>query len=294
MLLEFTKMEATGNDYIYFDFTGRDLPSCFLPDFIQKISDRRTGIGGDGAVAILTSGKGATALMRMWNADGSESAICGNALRSVAYFLFKKDGNREFYIESGAGLHKVRMINESGDGEGIIEVDMGNPVFTSARVPVIPEKIGIQADPAVPLLMAEADFGHYGKYRISTVSMGNPHCVIFTEDADTAPVEELGAYIESHPAFPERTNVEFVSINPDGTLRQRTYERGSGETLSCGTGACAVLAVSAALGKGPSRNKIHLKGGTLELDWTGSFDKPGVMFLRGPARFVFTGRIECS
>jgi diaminopimelate epimerase len=170
---------------------------------------------------------------------------------------------------------------------------MGQPVFNPGRIPVIPGSLGLTTKEFAPLLNEEVDFGKFGKFKVSTASMGNPHCVIFVDDTETAPVEELGAFIENHPAFPERTNVEFVSIQKDGSLRQRTFERGSGETLSCGTGACAVLAVSSVLGVGPSRNKIHLRGGTLEVDWTGSFDKPDSIFLRGAATLVFEGSIEC-
>lgn len=282
----FTKMEGTGNDYVYFDGLGAPSPAL-SPGQIARISDRHFGVGGDGVVIVAPS-KRAAASMLMWNADGSSSAMCGNALRCVALLVHRRSGEREFVLESGSGLHNVKILNVNSDGgSAVVQIDMGIPAFNAEQIPFLPR---YAASPPNGPPFIETPFDWEGSRMSATlVSMGNPHCVFFVEDPETFPVLRAGPYFEQHRAFPERANIEFVSVRKDGTLAQRTYERGSGETLSCGSGACAVLVASVLTGRGPSRNTIHLRGGDLELEWKGTAATSGPVLLTGPARIVFVG-----
>ncbi len=280
-------MEGTGNDYVYFDALDHSAPAL-SPAQIARISDRHFGIGGDGVVVIGPSSR-AAASMLMWNADGSSSAMCGNALRCVALLVHRRTKSAEFILESGAGLHNVKIVQSAQEGDtAVVQIDMGVPHFGADQIPFLPAKAE-SAPPGPPFL--EVPFDWKGRRLTGTlVSMGNPHCVFFVDDPETFPVLEAGPHFEHHPAFPARANIEFVSVRKDGTLQQRTFERGSGETLSCGSGACAVLVASVLTGKGPVKNTIHLRGGDLDLEWKGSISAPGPVLLTGPARIVFEGR----
>ncbi len=295
-ILKFTKMEGTGNDYIYVDALDAPEPPRFSAETIAALSHRRFGIGSDGLV-ILAPSEQADARMIMFNADGSSSAMCGNALRCITYLMARRHGNtdhrREFTLESGAGLHRAAVLEMNGV-TGIAEVDMGAPVFAAAKIPFEPAKLtsGTTADastPGTPFVDLPFHLPGFGDFRATMLSMGNPHCVIFTEDADAVPLEEIGPVLESHPAFPERVNVEFVSPDADGGLYQRTFERGSGETLACGSGACAVQVAAVLTNRGGEKNRIRLRGGSLELEWSGGTDNPGNVIMRGPVRLVFEG-----
>ena len=288
-IIKFTKMEGAGNDYIYIDALENPAPEL-SPTQIARLSDRRFGIGSDGLVILAPSEKG-EAKMLMWNADGSNSAMCGNALRSMAYLIARKTGKQEFILESGVGLHNARILKQES-GNARIEINMGAPAFAFEQIPFLPQKITPTPDATgemkAPAIDAPFSIEDFGEIRATLVSMGNPHCVIFVPDAAKAPVEELGALIENHPAFPEKTNVEFVSREAEG-LFQRTWERGSGETWACGSGACATQVASVLTGQGPLRNKIRLLGGTLEMSWSGDIHNPGDVIMTGPVREVFTG-----
>lgn len=280
MHVEFTKMEGAGNDYVYLDLLG-SAPLPLTAAQIAAISDRHFGAGSDGVVQILPSTR-ADALMRMWNADGSESSMCGNALRCVAYFVGRKMGKDSLTLESKTGLHRAKLLSDSGE-EGMAEVAVAEPAFAAAKIPVIPEKLGLSGNgpffdfdvPGVP--------GAKG----CLVSMGNPHLVVFVPEPDEIPLERVGPELEHHAAFPERTNVEFVRILPGGSLKQRTWERGSGETLACGSGICAVLAAAHRTGRSPARNTVYVRGGKLLAEWK----EDGIIYLTGPARIVYEGRI---
>jgi len=286
---EFIKMEGTGNDYIYLDaFDHPEYLSGLSIEDIQTVSDRRTGIGSDGVVIMAPSSRG-DAKMMMWNADGSQSAMCGNALRCVARYLSRKKSQDNLTIETLSGLHLTKILSDT-DGISIVRVDMGPPIFDEKKIPFLPEKM-IDTDfrkkrPFVFKIRLDGQ-----TYTAVTLSMGNPHLVIFVPDADRFDVLKHGAELERHPAFPERTNVEFVSPDHAG-FYQRTFERGSGETYSCGSGACAVLVASVLTEQGPSRNRIRLRGGALDVEWTGSVENPGSVWMQGPAREVFRGRID--
>ncbi len=298
----FVKMEGTANDYVFFD--ALDFPADAVPvpntETIRRISDRRTGVGGDGVVLIAPpQSPEARARMLMWNADGSSSAMCGNALRCIALHVHRRSGETEFVLESGAGSHRARVLEfDESSRSGVFEIDVGPPIFAAERIPF--KGNGHSADGPlidVPLQLevptALRDHGSNDlEVRGVVVSMGNPHLVLFVDDADREPVELLGPLLEHHPAFPERTNVEFVSPDPElPGLYQRTFERGSGETLSCGSGACAVHVAAVLTGRAERRGKIRVRGGVLELEWNGDVANPGGVKMRGPARVAFTGTL---
>lgn len=279
MQIEFTKMEGAGNDYVYLDFLEA-APADLSATQIAAISDRHFGIGSDGVVQILPSSR-ADALMRMWNADGSESSMCGNALRCVAFYTARKLGRSQLTLESKTGLHSARILESSGVSS-IAEVAIAAPAFEASRIPVLPEHLGLSGegpffDFSVPHVPGKG----------SLVSMGNPHLVIFVDNPAAVVLEKTGPALENHPAFPARTNVEFVSVLADGSLKQRTWERGAGETLACGSGICAVLAAAHKTGRSGAKNTIHVRGGDLTAEWK----EDGIIYLTGPARIVFEGRI---
>lgn len=284
MKRKFVKMHGCGNDYIYFDCLENDL---YDPETLSIIlSDRHFGIGGDGIVLICPSAV-ADAKMRMFNADGSEGKMCGNAIRCVGKYLFdhKITEKTELDIETLSGVKHLTLHPENGKVK-TVRVDMGKAALNPESLPVRLEGEKI-AD-------REVDVAG-GRYRITCVSMGNPHCVLFTNDwenfdIDHFEMDTLGPKFEADPLFPERVNTEFVKLLPDGTLRMRVFERGSGETFACGTGACAaaVAAVETGLKKKGEPITVRLRGGELTIVYTDD----GVQ-MTGPATEVFTGEIDC-
>ncbi|MFN3604126.1 MAG: diaminopimelate epimerase [Leptonema sp. (in: bacteria)] len=277
--LEFFKMEGIGNDYIYFDFTNIFFSrENICKEEIPKLCDRRFGVGGDGVV-VLTKSDRAEIKMLMWNSDGSESKICGNALRCVSYYWYRKENKNQFYIETEAGIHKSEILKDTYP-DGLIKVNMGQPIFDKNLIPYLGDSF------------TENVYRFYDEsilpYEGIVLSMGNPHCVFFVDSFDKIPIHKVGSLIENHRLFPQRTNVEFVKINPDSTLQQITWERGSGETLACGSGACAVLVASVLTKKLPTKNEIHLKGGILEIEWD---QKENQVYMIGKASFVYKGEL---
>ncbi len=313
--IQFIKMEGTANDYVFIDQlsgpgawpAGIDPDSSQGRELIQRLADRHRGVGGDGVVFMQApNDPRAAARMRMHNADGSSSAMCGNALRCIALFVRARGGPEaeQFLLESDVGLHAARVLEFSGDGQaaaGRFEVDLGAPVFAPERVPFAPDRAeSYQGDGVGEILSDVRLTSDRTKLAIPpavVLSMGNPHCVLFVDDADDARFEILGPVLENHPAFPERANVEFVSSEPDpadpggsGTrLYQRTYERGTGETLSCGSGACAVHVAAVLTGRAQPVGRIRVRGGELELEWRGGLNEPAGVLMRGPARIAFRG-----
>lgn len=280
MDIPFIKMEGCGNDYVYIDLiSGNGPPESALgnlPELARRMSDRHYGIGSDGLILIRPS-KSGDARMQMFNADGSESEMCGNGIRCVARFLHDEGVSRRspVRIETGAGVLTLE-IAATGGVVASVRVDMGMPEFDRARIPM--------SGPPGRVVGERLEVGGQ-TVEITAVSMGNPHCVLFVADVARAPVSELGSLIENHPLFPNRTNVEFVEVVSPAEVRQRTWERGSGETLACGTGASAVCVAGVLNGKTERNVLIHLKGGDLSLEW-GADDH---VFMRGPAREVFRG-----
>ena len=279
MRLRFTKMHGCGNDYIYFDCING--PVLENPEELSvKLSDRHYGIGGDGIILICKSSV-ADAKMKMFNLDGSEGKMCGNGIRCVAKFLFdnKIVKKNNFTIETLSGIKNIE-IDSFYEKTNLITVDMGKPMISSSQIPV-----NLNADNVIdyPISIAGSD------YRITCVSMGNPHCVVFCNDVEKINLEKIGPLFENNEIFPEKVNTEFIEVFDDKTLKMRVWERGSGETFACGTGACASV-VAAALNKICKLNEsvnVILKGGDLFIKYTG--DK---VFMTGTANKVFSGEIE--
>ncbi|WP_061231737.1 diaminopimelate epimerase [Leptospira interrogans] len=277
--LKFTKMEGIGNDYVYIDSTRNDIR--LTPEQIQKISDRNFGIGSDGVIFIRNSKQG-DFMMDMYNSDGSSSEMCGNGIRCVAKYIYDHGltSSKNPKIETGAGILEVDLKIGSGNKVDLVSVDMGKPALVPSQIPVVWKNEETIIDQ--PLEIGDKNL------KFTAVSMGNPHCVIFVDDSDEFPVRGIGPLIERHSIFPKRVNVEFVTIRGKDHLYQRTWERGAGETLACGTGACAVMVAGNLTGRSGKDVQIDLRGGTLRIQWQES----GNILMTGPAREIFSGEIE--
>ena len=277
--MKFTKMHGIGNDYIYFNCLDNDIKD---PNGLSiALSDRHVGVGGDGIVMIMRS-KVADFRMRMFNADGSEGKMCGNATRCIGKYVYEKGltDKTEFTLETLGGI-KVLKLNVS-DGKVIsVTVDMGKAILKPADIPVL-----LDGDCIVSKKTMLAGKEH----EITCVSMGNPHCVIFTKDIDNLNLEKIGPDYENDPIFPERVNTEFVEIIDNKTLKMRVWERGSGETWACGTGASAVCVAAVLNGicDYDTDVLVKLRGGDLTIN----YKKDGTVYMTGPATFVFDGELE--
>jgi len=277
MLKKFYKMHGIGNDYIYFDCLQEELAD---PEGVSiRLSDRHTGIGGDGIVMICAS-KVADAKMRMFNADGSEGMMCGNAIRCVGKFLYDFDKVKKttLTVETLSGIKTLRLTVKGGK-VAEVEVDMGAPILDGRAIPTT-----IDGEKIVGY---KYDFLGYDE-EITCVSMGNPHSIIF-KDPDDLDLEKIGPRYEHAPIFPSRVNTEFVKVLGRNEVKMRVWERGSGETRACGTGACAV-AVASVLNGYADRNAeiiVHLLGGDLSIRWTDE-----TVFMKGSATLAFTGEVE--
>lgn len=275
--MKFTKMQGLGNDYIYVDCTQKsiDNPS----EVAKKVSDRHFGIGSDGLVLILPSEK-ADFCMRMFNSDGSESEMCGNAIRCVGKYVFdnKLTNKNNITIETLAGI-KVLELNIEDQKVVLVRVDMGEPILTPNAIPVVGVKDKFISEP----------IAIDGKtYNVTAVSMGNPHAISYVDDVANFPLYEVGPKMETNKLFPRKVNAEFVEIIDKSTLKMRVWERGAGETLACGTGASAVLVASVLNGVSERAATIQLLGGDLFIEWS---EKDNHVYMTGPAVKVFDGEI---
>jgi diaminopimelate epimerase len=277
--MRFTKMHGAGNDYIYVNCFEEEVPN-FPDELAVKVSDRRFGIGGDGLILIMPS-KVADARMWMFNADGSQAEMCGNGIRCVAKYVYDHGICRreELNIETGAGVLHVRVDVKSGKVDQVT-VDMGEPILSANRIPTTLAEGEVLHQPL------NID-GH--ALHATCVSMGNPHCVIFVPEATDELVLGIGPKIEMDSRFPKRTNVEFVEILSRNEVRQRTWERGSGETWACGTGASAVCVAGVLTGNTDRQIVNHLRGGDLLLHWDATTNH---VMMTGPAKEVFSGDWE--
>ncbi|MDD6570480.1 MAG: diaminopimelate epimerase [Acidaminococcus sp.] len=285
MKMKFTKMHGCGNDYVYVDCMDKMLPN---PGKISEfISRRRFGIGSDGLICICPSDK-ADFRMRMFNADASEGKMCGNGARCIAKFVYDKGLTHKdtITLDTLGGLKTIHMTVENGK-VSMAEVDMEKAITRAKDVPMDwPEETCIDRD----VTFTRPD-GSTFTVRGTAVSMGNPHFVTFVDDVETAPVEEVGKVIEHSPLFPERVNVEFVQVVSPDYVKFRVWERGSGETWACGTGACAVGYTCVRLGKAGKRNeflKVEAKGGLLQV----KTEPDDTIILKGPATTVYDGVID--
>ncbi len=274
--MRFTKMHGAGNDYIYVDCFAQPVPAD-ASALARAVSDRHFGIGADGLILICQA-EGADAEMRMYNADGSYSAMCGNGIRCVAKYVHDHGivTNETLSIISAGKRFELDLILAGGKVDRV-RVDMGEPIVKSSEIPTT-----LPGDPPVdwPLEIAGQ------RLSVTCVSMGNPHCVAFVDEPTDEWVLGIGPKIETDARFPKRTNVEFVQVLNRETVRQRTWERGSGETLACGTGACAVCVAGVLTGRTERRITSKLLGGDLQLEWD---EATNHVFMTGPAAEVFSG-----
>ena len=278
MILNFTKMHGIGNDYIYID--------CFKEKFTVEdavkyspiLSHRHYSIGADGIILIMPSDK-ADVQMRMFNYDGSESEMCGNGIRCVAKYAYDKNisKNNPMKIETLRGVLEAKLFIKNDEADSV-EINMDSPILQGLKIPTTIDKDVIIDEP----------INFDGKtYYFTSVSMGNPHSVIFVEGLDNMDISGIGSYIENNPIFPNRTNVEFVEIINRGEVKQRTWERGSGETLACGTGASAVCVAGFISKRTDNIILNHLLGGDLILRYENNS-----VFMRGEARYCFEGKVN--
>jgi diaminopimelate epimerase len=278
--MQFIKMHGAGNDYVYIDGFQQTLPDD-IGELARRMSHRRFGVGADGLIAVLPPQSGGDARMRMWNADGSEAEMCGNGIRCVAKLVYDRGHCRTspMRIETGSGTLTVEL-ELSGERVQRVTVDMGEPIFEPQKIPTTlsGERIVHQ-----PLTIAGQTL------HVTCLSMGNPHCVVFVPELTDQLVLGLGPKIEMDPRFPQRTNVEFVQVLSRSEVLQRTWERGSGETWACGTGASAVCVAGVLTGNTDRQLLVRLLGGELSLHWSAD---SGRVFMTGGATEVFVGQWE--
>lgn len=286
MKLNFTKMEGLGNDYVYVNcFKERvENPS----ELAVRVSDRHFGIGSDGLILIKPSDK-ADFTMDMYNADGSRSEMCGNGIRCVGKYVYDYGltDKTDISIETLAGIKylNLKVVREAADDRGrvaLVTVNMGEPIFAPSDVPVaVDEEIDMVRD--YPVSIGGEN------YKLTCISMGNPHCVAFVDEVDSFPIEEIGPRFESDKMFPNRVNAEFVQVVSRTYAKMRVWERGSGETLACGTGTCASVVACILNGKTDDEVTVKLLGGELIIRWD---RESNLVYMTGPATVVFDGTIE--
>jgi len=275
MVIEFTKMHGLGNDFVVIDAISQQIK--LTAKQIKAIADRHFGVGCDQLLLVeKTADSAAEFRYRIFNADGGEVEQCGNGARCFAVFVRDKGltSNTTIVVETAGGL--IELIIEEGDQ---VTVDMGVPDFLPENLPFLVDN----RSESYNLMVNGA------QYAIGAVSMGNPHAVLQVDDVDTAEVEKTGAAIESHPQFPQRVNVGFMEIVSRDEIRLRVYERGAAETLACGTGACAAMAVGRMFGKLDEQVKVQLHGGSLNIRWPGEAKR---LLMTGPATTVFHGQLN--
>lgn len=277
MHMRFTKMHGTGNDYIYVDASTVDVQDPSI--LAKRVSDRHFGVGSDGLVLIMPSSV-ADFRMRMFNADGSESEMCGNASRCIGKYVYEKGltGKTNVLLETGAGIRELQL--KVNDGKvGSVCVDMGKPILDPASIPV--SVFGEQAV-YVPVTVDGVVF------EVTCVSMGNPHAVLFTTGIDDLDLNRMGPLFEHNALFPNRVNTEFVEVLSSDHVKMRVWERGAGETLACGTGACAVLVAGVLRGLLQTKAAVDLPGGSLTIEWRQDNQH---VYLTGEAAFVYEGEL---
>lgn len=274
--MRFTKMQGIGNDYIYincFEEQVKDPAALSV-----RLSDRHFGIGGDGIILIKPSENG-DAEMDLYNADGSRAKMCGNGIRCVGKYVYERGIAKKdvLKIDTQSGV-KTLYLDVENDHVRSIRVNMGQPGLTPEAIPTTLPGVENQT-----ITAAGQD------WNATCVSMGNPHCVIFVDDVEHFPLETVGPELENHPVFPERANIEFVRMRGENEVEMRVWERGSGETWACGTGACAVAVACILTGRTGRRVLVHLRGGNLEIFWN---EQTNEVEMTGPAEFVFDGEVK--
>lgn len=277
--MRFTKMQGCGNDYVYINGFEEQIPAEEKPGLVRRLSDRHFGIGGDGVIFVNPS-KEADFEMEMYNADGTRAEMCGNGIRCVGKFVYDKGltDKTDITVISAGSVKYLTLIVKDGKAEQV-KVNMGAPELKAALVPVISENERAIDE---PICVQGKD------YKMTCVSMGNPHAVVYLDDVDSLDIEEIGPYFENHERFPRRTNTEFVKVIDRNTVQMRVWERGTGETLACGTGACAVAVSCVLNGLTEETVTVRLLGGDLVITWN---REENVVYMTGPAATVFEGEI---
>ena len=281
MKIDFVKMHGLGNDFILIDCLNKSLgDSSFLSYLAKKLCDRNFGIGSDGLILILSSSK-ADLRMRIFNYDGSEAQMCGNGIRCFAKYAYENKlvSKIKFTVETLAGTITPKLIFKDKEISGIT-VNMGTPKLRRREIPMNGEDTPTVIEETLKINPEQT-------FKITCVSMGNPHCITFVNDVQSISVDEIGPKIENHPLFPEKTNVEFIQVLNKQEINFRVWERGVGETLACGTGACAALVAAVLNNKTDRKAKIHLPGGDLDILWADD----GYVYMTGPAELVFRGEM---
>ncbi len=276
--MHFTKWHGLGNDFILLEQKPGFVPEERLPDFARRLCDRNFGVGGDGLVLVFQ--EHGLLNMRIFNADGSEAEMCGNAIRCVARYAYERGlvSNLSFEIKTGAGIRVPEIILD-GEKFAAVKVDMGKPILSGEAIPVN----GYGGKKVI-----EQDILVDGRiFKFTAVSMGNPHCLLFVNDISEAPVKTLGPLLERHELFPKRTNVEFIEVKTPAEINLRVWERGVGETLACGTGTCAAVVGGVLTGRLDRMVQVNLPGGRLLVEWAGN----NHVYMTGPAEEVFKGRL---
>lgn len=276
--MNFVKMHGLGNDFVLINAMEEKLPKD-LPDFARKVCNRRFGVGGDGVIFMLPSDI-ADLRMQILNSDGSEAEMCGNGIRCFAVLAYEKGliDKPDLEVETLAGIIKPQIIFNSDGSTQAVRVDMGEPILTPKEIP-----LSLDGEMAVNQIIQVNE----KTFNYTAVSMGNPHCIVFVDNTEHAPVHEIGPLIEKHSLFPKKTNVEFVEILNPREAKMRVWERGAGETLACGTGTCATV-VACVLNKKTERKvKVHLLGGDLDIEWSAD----NHVFMTGPVAKVFEGKM---
>ena len=278
--MKFVKMHGCGNDYIYVNSATEKMAMEDKPEFIRRVSRRHFGVGSDGVIFINPSEK-ADFEMEMWNADGTRGEMCGNGIRCVGKFVydFGLTDKVNITVESGGQIKYLNMTTENGKVK-MIRVNMGSPILEPAQIPV--KYAGDQ------MVAAPIEVG--GKsYEMTCVSMGNPHAVVFVEDVQGLDLVKIGPDFENHEIFPKRTNTEFVKVIDKNTVEMRVWERGSGETLACGTGCCATAVACILNGFTEDAVTVKVLGGELLIEWD---REENLIYMTGPAETVFVGEVE--
>lgn len=278
--MKFTKMQGIGNDYVYVN--------CFKEkverpkQLARAVSDRHFGVGSDGLILIKPSDH-ADFTMEMYNADGSLGAMCGNGIRCVAKYVYDYGltDQTNIRVNTGSGVKYLKLDVKEGKVRSV-QVDMGSPILKAAEIPILSEKEQV---------LGESIHVGQREYAITGVSMGNPHAVVYVNDVESLDLEKIGPQFEHHPSFPDRINTEFVQVLDDETVSMRVWERGSGETLACGTGACAVAVASVLNGYTREEITVKLLGGDLNIRWDRNSNK---VYMTGPARVVFDGEMDAD
>jgi diaminopimelate epimerase len=282
--MKFTKMHGCGNDYVYVNGFVEKIADDKKPELVRRLSDRHFGIGGDGVI-FINKGKSAEFEMEMYNADGSRAQMCGNGIRCVAKYVYDKGltDKTNITIES---FGKVKYIDMTLGSDGKVEsakVNMGAPILKAKEVPVISDNDEVIDEEIIVK----------GKtYKMTCVSMGNPHAVVFVDDIDDMrnfDIDAVGPYFENHERFPERTNTEFVRVIDKNNVQMRVWERGTGETLACGTGCCATSVACVLNGRTEDKVNVHVLGGEIMCEWDRN---DNLVYMTGPAATVFEGEVE--